>query len=457
MIVLTETTDNLQVVLGALHTTNSLECVASWRDISAVAAGSYTPGRTLIDTNGTTDVNIVDAPGASTQRVIDLVSVYNADTVSQTVTIKLDANGTEYIIWVGTLASGETVQYINGYGFQRIDAVGQCVIETPILANDVQIFTAPGAGTWVKPTWFEPKLVMVICVGAGGGGGGGASSSGAAGPRWGGCGGGGGAWAIRYYTAGDLGTTEAVSVGTGGTGGAGGVAAGAAGSDGGVGGNSSFRAAGASQFVGYGGGGGMGGGLTAVAGYGGGGGGTGSAGATGTGSAGTGGLPGVITGGGSSGGCGGNSNTGAGYAEYGGGGGAAHSSTTLYAGSQSIFGGGGGGDGGCISATPAVVAPTYGGVSGFADANKGYGGLPGVSGPFPIPGFAGNPGVSSHAGCGGGGGGGTYTAATSGAAGGAGGAPGGGGGGGGHGMTSGANVGGDGGDGGDGQVRVYTW
>lgn len=114
MIVLTETTDNLQVVLGGSVTTNQLLCMSSWRDITTTA---YTPGRTVTNTNDTTDVNIVTAPGSSTQRVIDYLSIYNADTVSATVTVKFDANGTEYTIWSGTLATGERLEYVDGAGF----------------------------------------------------------------------------------------------------------------------------------------------------------------------------------------------------------------------------------------------------------------------------------------------------------------------------------------------------
>lgn len=114
MIVLTETTDNLQAVLAGAITTNQLNCLASWRDVTTTA---YTPGRTAINTNSTTDVNVVAAPASSTQRVIDFVSIYNADTVAAVVTVKLDANGTEYPIVKMTLAAGETLEYVDGAGW----------------------------------------------------------------------------------------------------------------------------------------------------------------------------------------------------------------------------------------------------------------------------------------------------------------------------------------------------
>jgi hypothetical protein len=115
MLILTEETDNLQVVLAGAVTTNQLQCVASWRDITVSA---YTPGRTVVATNSTTDVNIVPAPAASTQRVIDMLSIYNADTVAATVTVKLDANGTEYILYKEQIASGEFIKYSDSAGWQ---------------------------------------------------------------------------------------------------------------------------------------------------------------------------------------------------------------------------------------------------------------------------------------------------------------------------------------------------
>lgn len=121
MLILTETTDNLQVVLAGAITTNQLPCYATWRDITTSA---YTPGRSATNTNSTTDVNLVAAPAASTQRVIDFISVYNNDTVSATVTIKLDANGTEYILQKVALGTGERLEYAEGVGFKVIGSNG---------------------------------------------------------------------------------------------------------------------------------------------------------------------------------------------------------------------------------------------------------------------------------------------------------------------------------------------
>jgi hypothetical protein len=114
MLILTEITDKIQVVLGGTVTTNQLECMSCWRDITPT---TYTPGRTLVLTNNNVDADVVGSPAPSTQRVVDRISVYNNDTVLQNVTVKVDANGTEKVIWKGDLSSGQLLEYENGLGF----------------------------------------------------------------------------------------------------------------------------------------------------------------------------------------------------------------------------------------------------------------------------------------------------------------------------------------------------
>lgn len=121
MIALSQTTDNLQVILDGAITTNQLECMASWRDRTST---TFEAGRTVTTTNNTTDVTIAPAPASSTQRLIDFISIYNKDTVNAVVTVKLDANGTEYILCKVTLATTERLQYQEGVGFQVFASTG---------------------------------------------------------------------------------------------------------------------------------------------------------------------------------------------------------------------------------------------------------------------------------------------------------------------------------------------
>ena len=157
MIILGATTDKLQAVLESAITTSQLDCVASWRDLTAT---TYTPGRTLSNTNDTTDADIVPAPAASTQRVIDFISVYNRDTKAHTVTVKMDASGTDYILFVGVLASGQTLTYVEGTGWSVTtgnNSVGyalavQALTSSPTDAQTVYFGNLPKAPVTVAAT-----------------------------------------------------------------------------------------------------------------------------------------------------------------------------------------------------------------------------------------------------------------------------------------------------------------
>lgn len=121
MIVLQDTNDTIEVVLAGAITTNQLPCTVSWRDITTTG---YTPGGSRSNTNSTTAVSLVAAPGASTQRVIDNITIFNNDTATATVTVRIDDNGTEYILTKATLATGETLEYADGQGWRSLNTQG---------------------------------------------------------------------------------------------------------------------------------------------------------------------------------------------------------------------------------------------------------------------------------------------------------------------------------------------
>jgi hypothetical protein len=114
MIILSETTDTLRLVLDAAVTTTELSCVTSWRDRSST---TFSAGRTAIATNGTTSVVITPAPTSSHQKIVDFISVFNGDTESAVVTVYMDDNGTPFTLWRDVLYPGDVLQYIEGAGF----------------------------------------------------------------------------------------------------------------------------------------------------------------------------------------------------------------------------------------------------------------------------------------------------------------------------------------------------
>ena len=121
MIRLDTTSTILQTVLGAAITTTALEYVVCYSDHTSTA---YTGGQQRSTSNNTTDVTICAAPGSSTVRDVDYVSIYNKDSVQATVTVKYDVSGTEHILVKTILGVASTLQYIHGLGWQTIDASG---------------------------------------------------------------------------------------------------------------------------------------------------------------------------------------------------------------------------------------------------------------------------------------------------------------------------------------------
>lgn len=114
MLILTQDTDSIQIVLDKDVTTDQLECVSCWRDITTSA---FTPGRTLVLSDNTNDADLVPSPAASTQRVVDYIGIHNKDTAAITVTVKFDANGTEMLLWKGIVMPGDTLTYVEGSGW----------------------------------------------------------------------------------------------------------------------------------------------------------------------------------------------------------------------------------------------------------------------------------------------------------------------------------------------------
>jgi hypothetical protein len=144
MLILSAPTDLIEVVLGGAMATAEPRIVASWRDITTTA---FTPGRTVGTTNGATPVSAAGSPAADTQRVIDFLNIYNLDTAPVTVTVRYDS-GTEYVMWSGSLGVGESLQYVDGIGWQRLTATG--LVATGITTADSvvagrQTLVGPGA------------------------------------------------------------------------------------------------------------------------------------------------------------------------------------------------------------------------------------------------------------------------------------------------------------------------
>lgn len=116
MIILSATTDKIQVVLSAAVGSTQWPCYASYRDTKSGA--TLVPGRAVATTDSTTVVDFIAAPSANTQRGIDYITIQNADSGAGEITIRYNANGTTYTLAKFMLAAGEKLEYTSANGWQ---------------------------------------------------------------------------------------------------------------------------------------------------------------------------------------------------------------------------------------------------------------------------------------------------------------------------------------------------
>lgn len=144
MIILSSTSDKLQVVTGSAVT---VDVHASWMDYNGT---TVTPGRTnsAITTAATTDV--VASPGASTQRNVKSFHARNKHASSSvTVTVRHTDGTTAVDLHTMTLFAGESLEYVEGQGFRSYDSAGQ--IKIGVLAVDPSMNTFRLSGVTGTP------------------------------------------------------------------------------------------------------------------------------------------------------------------------------------------------------------------------------------------------------------------------------------------------------------------
>lgn len=108
LVILDATTKTIKgKLVGTASTQPSF--VVAWADSTET---NVTEGSTDGAFNSTTDVTIVAAPAASTRRIVKDICIHNLDSVVQEFIIKFDNNGTERVIWKGTIAA-DAVWYLS--------------------------------------------------------------------------------------------------------------------------------------------------------------------------------------------------------------------------------------------------------------------------------------------------------------------------------------------------------
>lgn len=124
MIILNTTTKSLELVLAGAITSNQLQFVASYVDISQANWGLTGADSNSGVSNDTTAVTVAAAPAADTSRQVKFLSVFNADTAAATVTIQENNNATLRTVCKVTLPVGASLIYTDGEGFRVISAAG---------------------------------------------------------------------------------------------------------------------------------------------------------------------------------------------------------------------------------------------------------------------------------------------------------------------------------------------
>ena len=142
MIRLDTTARSLTLFLGGAHATAPLQVVVSYSDQTS---STYLGGTQLSNSNGTSTVTICSAPSASTIRDIDMVSVLNTDTATQTVTIQLLSTATNYKITTVTLLVGEKLTFTHGSGWQVVSNSGS-IKYTVLATTGVDSFSGGSTG-----------------------------------------------------------------------------------------------------------------------------------------------------------------------------------------------------------------------------------------------------------------------------------------------------------------------
>lgn len=104
-IVLDSTTKSIKAVMSGAAATTNPDFTATYSDSSGT---SFVEGANDGALNGVTSVTVVDAPAASTRRVIKSITIENKDTAPVTVTLSYDNNGTLRTIARVTLSVNDT-------------------------------------------------------------------------------------------------------------------------------------------------------------------------------------------------------------------------------------------------------------------------------------------------------------------------------------------------------------
>lgn len=120
MIILDSVNKSLEVLLGGSVTTNQLPFTVSFIDTNAAQVLTENDGIT----NNASAVTMISAPAANKARIVKNIAIHQTDTVSATITIRLNNSGTFRTIFKATLSVDDNLIYTDNGGFQVFDLNG---------------------------------------------------------------------------------------------------------------------------------------------------------------------------------------------------------------------------------------------------------------------------------------------------------------------------------------------
>ncbi len=124
MITLDATTKSLEIKLAGAATTTELPFVVGHVDLNQSTWALTGAGEQDGVTTGSTAVEVVAAPGATTSRKLNYLSVVNVDTVAAVLTVQVNNNATKRIVFKATLAIGDQLSYTDAFGWKIFDSSG---------------------------------------------------------------------------------------------------------------------------------------------------------------------------------------------------------------------------------------------------------------------------------------------------------------------------------------------
>jgi len=140
MITLDATTKKIRAVVTET-TTTPLSFYASYVEITS---STYVPSSNqgTLSSTGSTATTIVDVPsGASTYRIVKLITIVNLDNATRNIAIQLDVSGTVTNIIVVSLDAGEQLTYADGEGWNIHNVNGDLKISTAVGLNNISAGT----------------------------------------------------------------------------------------------------------------------------------------------------------------------------------------------------------------------------------------------------------------------------------------------------------------------------